>query len=501
MPHASGAQSIGTFRWQQQPYCNVISVLVTQASGVFTLDGFDDQCGAATRAPVTGVATPNPNGTVELGFNIVASPSGAPVHVATAISITTLGGTWRDSTGATGNFVFTPGAGTGGSSRPAPSATTIPASIGLFADGQLIAQGALNVGNIPASGAGVRMMWHPAKAAFRAGQLTSAAPTAWDDLNLGVASIAFGFNTQASGVVSTAFGAGSAAVGQVSTAMGIATVASGNSSTAMGDSTTAIGISSTAMGRDTRAQAELSTAMGGSTIASGYASTVAGVVSVASGVASLAVGDVVTASGDQSVAFGSHTTASGARAFAMGFQSQARGIASVALGSRAITEAAAHGSFVFADQSSVNNFTSPAPNEFGVRAAGGVYLYTRADLGTRCIIPGGSAVMTCTSDRNSKERFEPVDGELVLSKLRSMPIERWSYRSEPGVVHVGPVAQDFHAAFGLGVDDKTIGHLDLSGISLRAIQALEARTRALIEENAALRKRLEHLERIGATRQ
>ena len=73
------AQPIGTFRWQMQPYCNVLNVTVTHSGGVYTLDGFDNQCGADTVAPLTGTAVPNPDGTIELGINIVASPGAAPV--------------------------------------------------------------------------------------------------------------------------------------------------------------------------------------------------------------------------------------------------------------------------------------------------------------------------------------------------------------------------------------------------------------------------------------
>ena len=50
------AQPLGTFKWQLQSYCNVLSVVVTQTGGVYTLDGFDDQCGTGKRAPVTGLA-------------------------------------------------------------------------------------------------------------------------------------------------------------------------------------------------------------------------------------------------------------------------------------------------------------------------------------------------------------------------------------------------------------------------------------------------------------
>lgn len=129
---SAGAQSLGQFSWQLQPYCNVITVGVTQTGAVYTLDGVDAQCGAAQRAPVTGLATPNPDGTIGFGFSIVASPSGTPVHVAARISVATLSGTWNDSAGASGTFAF--GASTGGAPRPVAAlsgAQLVAGSIGI----------------------------------------------------------------------------------------------------------------------------------------------------------------------------------------------------------------------------------------------------------------------------------------------------------------------------------------------------------------------------------
>jgi hypothetical protein len=63
-PADAGAQRLGTLRWQLQPYCNVVTLTVTEACGVYSLDGFDDQRGAATRAPITGTAAANPDGTI-----------------------------------------------------------------------------------------------------------------------------------------------------------------------------------------------------------------------------------------------------------------------------------------------------------------------------------------------------------------------------------------------------------------------------------------------------
>jgi hypothetical protein len=113
------AQPLGTYSWQLAPYCNVITVSVTQTGSIYTLDGYDTQCGGASnRAPATGMAVPNPSGTIGLGFTIVTSPNGTPVHVDTAITLPSLSGSWRDSLGNTGTFVFAPAGVASGNPRP-----------------------------------------------------------------------------------------------------------------------------------------------------------------------------------------------------------------------------------------------------------------------------------------------------------------------------------------------------------------------------------------------
>lgn len=114
----ASAQPLGSYRWQLQPYCNIITVTVVQQGGQYQLDGQDDQCAAAEKASVVGLAFQNPNGTIGFGLTVVTAPAGTPVHVAATISITTLSGTWHDSSGNSGSFTFTPGAGTLGSARP-----------------------------------------------------------------------------------------------------------------------------------------------------------------------------------------------------------------------------------------------------------------------------------------------------------------------------------------------------------------------------------------------
>lgn len=132
----AGAQPLGTFRWQQQPYCNILTLNVVQSGGIYQLDGYDDQCGdGAPRAAVVGIAFLNPSGSVGIGLTLVTTPGGTPVHIDATVNLTSISGDWRDSAGATGPFVFTPGAGIAGSPRPAPR-TVFPA--GLSAGGTTI---------------------------------------------------------------------------------------------------------------------------------------------------------------------------------------------------------------------------------------------------------------------------------------------------------------------------------------------------------------------------
>lgn len=83
---------------------------------------------------------------------------------------------------------------------------------------------------------------------------------------------------------------------------------------------------------------------------------------------------------------------------------------------------------------------------------------------------------------------EPMNGFEVLEKIAGLPISTWNYAWEPASVrHVGPMAQDFYAAFGLGDSDKHIFVVDANGVALVAIQALHRRLQELEAEVAALR--------------
>jgi hypothetical protein len=102
------------------------------------------------------------------------------------------------------------------------------------------------------------------------------------------------------------------------------------------------------------------------------------------------------------------------------------------------------------------------------------------------------------SDRNLKENFAAVSPREVLDKVAALPISRWNFKGDTGTAHVGPMAQDFHAAFGLGTDDKHIATVDADGVALAAIkglnQKLDEQLRAKEERIADLERRLLALE-------
>ncbi len=97
------------------------------------------------------------------------------------------------------------------------------------------------------------------------------------------------------------------------------------------------------------------------------------------------------------------------------------------------------------------------------------------------------------SDRNAKQDVEPVEPSRVLAQVAELQISSWRYKGADAT-HVGPMAQDFHAAFGLGADDKHIAPGDMAGLGLAAIQALARENHDLRAELARLIQRVAALE-------
>lgn len=103
------------------------------------------------------------------------------------------------------------------------------------------------------------------------------------------------------------------------------------------------------------------------------------------------------------------------------------------------------------------------------------------------------------SDAALKENRDPVDQHQVLESLLEIPIETWNYIAEPDAIrHMGPMAQDFFAAYGLGVDDR-LHAIDVQGVALASIQALHEIVQERDAEIAALEARLTELEERMAT--
>ncbi len=158
-----------------------------------------------------------------------------------------------------------------------------------------------------------------------------------------------------------------------------------------------------------------------------------------------------------------------------------------------------HGSVAFGFRNVASGVGSTA---FGSDTRAGSYIALNTGVFIGCDLPAGIGEWSCTSSRLAKEGFEDMDGETVLAKLAPIPIQRWHYLGTRAA-HVGPTAEDFFAAFGLGEGPTTISGVDRDGIALLAVQALERRTAALRAgndalraDNAELRRRLEALEAI-----
>jgi len=229
-------------------------------------------------------------------------------------------------------------------------------------------------------------------------------------------------------------------------------------------------------------------------VAADYGTVGGGIENITSGYgATIGGGSGNTASGDfATVAGGNQNTASGVYSFAAGHRGKAN----------------RDGSFVWADSTNADIYTS-GTNRFVVRANGGIWLGKTAGP-TSASIPFGRFINTSTggclstagvwtdsSDRDAKENFTAVDGQEILSRLARLPITQWNYKEEgDGVRHLGPVAQDFHALFGLGQDDRHIAALDTNGVALAAIQWLYKMVQEKDAKVAALESRLAAMETV-----
>lgn len=238
-------------------------------------------------------------------------------------------------------------------------------------------------------------------------------------------------------------------------------------------------------------------------IASGsYATAGGGLLNTPSGAAATVTGGEDNSAGGNhaSVSGGLDNTASGDYSMAAGGQGNtASGDFSFAAGRNA--RASHNGSFVWADDN-LGTFSSTAANQFRARTIGGAAFVTGID-GTGAATSGvrvqsGDTSWSSISDRNAKKNCSPVDYRAVLEKLASLPVQSWNYKWEPdtNTPHLGPMAQDFKAAFYPGRDDKSISTLEFDGVELAAIQGLNEKLERQRTENEALKRELAELKEL-----
>ena len=115
-----------------------------------------------------------------------------------------------------------------------------------------------------------------------------------------------------------------------------------------------------------------------------------------------------------------------------------------------------------------------------------------------------NGTLTQGSSRDIKENFSRIEPQEILARVTKLPLQEWTYKADaPESRHLGPVAEDFRAAFGLGEDDKHIAPMDAAGVALASIQAMhglmedkDQRIADLEEQNLALEGRLAALEEV-----
>lgn len=230
---------------------------------------------------------------------------------------------------------------------------------------------------------------------------------------------------------------------------------------------------------------------------SGYATVGGGFDNATNGTsATVSGGRNNTASGIQStVGGGQSNLASGSWATVGGGSSNtALGNYSFAAGRRA--KANHNGAFVWADQNDAD-FSSGATNQFNIRASGGTRIYSNAALTAGVELPIGGNGWISASDSTKKRNIRLVNTKHILEKVGNLPIKQWSYLTQdPSIEHIGPMAQDFYAAFGLGDDEKTISTIDPAGVALAAIKGLIEENKELRTKNEELTARLHRLETV-----
>ncbi|MFO7651795.1 MAG: tail fiber domain-containing protein [bacterium] len=236
-----------------------------------------------------------------------------------------------------------------------------------------------------------------------------------------------------------------------------------------------------------------------STVAGGYSNRAVGYHSTVGGGSDneASGGHAVVAGGYDNVASNYHAAVSGGQRNTAGGQNSmipggywntTNGLACLAAGEYA--RANHSGSFVWGDANAGPNDTiyTTGSHQFRVRASGGTWFFSNRTLTTGAYLAAGSNSWASACDSATKEDFRPVDRKALLDKVAALRVRNYKMRDQDdGTRHIGPVAQDFAAAFGVGENNTSINMADADGVLLAAVQAL-------YEQNQTLSRRVAELE-------
>ena len=176
-----------------------------------------------------------------------------------------------------------------------------------------------------------------------------------------------------------------------------------------------------------------------------------------------------------------------------GASNTADGDKSLAAGYRA--QADHDGAFVWADSTEAD-FASTADDQFNVRADGGTRIFSNSGATTGVELAAGATSWSVLSDQALKENFVSLDGQGILQQLSLIPITQWNLKSQgASTLHIGPMAQDFYGAFGLGKSERHISTLDADGIALLSIQTLYG---MVLERDQMLAEQSKQIEELQA---
>jgi len=173
---------------------------------------------------------------------------------------------------------------------------------------------------------------------------------------------------------------------------------------------------------------------------------------------------------------------------------------------RGITVHSVNSLGIYASSDNSYGVWGQSKNQFGVigeDSGSGVGVYGSSATGYAGYFAGKVAATSylTVSDRNAKTDFAPVDESQLLDLVSRLPITSWAFKDDRKLRHIGPMAQDFHAAFGLdGTDDKHISLSDAAGVSLAAIQELNRRVKEKDARIAALEQQVKSMNDAFSTR-